>query len=113
MICRAAHGFTLPELISVIVILTILAAIGIPRMWNSGFDEAAFAEETLGALRYAQKSALAMQRTVCVAFTSTTVTFTYASAYGSSTCTPGLIPPGGSARPYQVNTQHGRAFHSS
>src|SRR5437588_3329054 len=101
------RGFTLPELIAVMVVVTVVAAVSLPKMWNSGFDEQAFAEETMAGLRYAQQSALAMQRTVCVAFAPTTVTFTYASVYGSAACGANLIPPGGGAAPYQVTAQHG------
>ena len=109
-------GFTLPELIAVLVIAGIVAAVGLPKLWGQGYDESAFAQETAGALRYAQKSALAMQRTVCATFTATSLTLRYLSTYGDTTClasSPGLIPPGGGPAPYVVTAQHGGTFTSS
>lgn len=115
---RHGHaGFSLPELIAVMVIVVILAAVGGPKFWGSGYDEVKLQQETIAALRYAQRFAIAQQRTVCVAFTplaapKTTATFTYDSAYGSTTCVPinGLVPPGGGAA-YTVVAQ-GTASYS-
>ena len=56
--CR---GFTLPELIAVLVIAGLLAAVATAR-WDrgaSGIDELGFVERTLGALRLAQRRARA------------------------------------------------------
>jgi len=54
------RGFTLVELILVIVILGILSAVVGPRFFaRQTFDERLFFEESLAAVRYAQKLALA------------------------------------------------------
>ncbi len=53
-------GFSLIELVMVISITGILAVVALPRFFDQGvFDERGFFEETLAAVRYAQKVALA------------------------------------------------------
>ncbi|PHS68900.1 MAG: hypothetical protein COB23_08290 [Methylophaga sp.] len=57
---RHQIGFTLIELILVIVILSILSATALPRFFsNQGFNERALFDDTLNAIRYAQKLAVA------------------------------------------------------
>jgi MSHA pilin protein MshC len=106
----AIRGFTLTELLVVIVLVAILGAVVIPRLGSSPFDTLAFVEETQAILRYAQRSALAMQRTVCVAFGANSVTLSYASAYGSSTCDTSLAGPTGSPAAYQVTGRGTSSF---
>jgi len=66
---RSQHGFTLVELIIVIVLLGVLAVFAAPRMFNSAdFYARGFHDETLAMLRYAQKAAVAQRRMVCVTF---------------------------------------------
>ncbi|MEK6243602.1 MAG: type II secretion system protein [Pseudomonadota bacterium] len=98
-------GFTLPELIAVMVIVVILAAVAAPKFWGSGFDEVKLQQETIAALRYAQRFAIAQQRTVCVVITTTTATFTYDATYGNTACPSALVPPGGGAAPFTVTAQ--------
>jgi MSHA pilin protein MshC len=94
------RGFTLIELIMVIVILGVLAVFAAPRLFNTAdFNARGFYDETLSLLRYAQKSAIAQRRTVCVVFTATStvtnVTLTMApAAPTAAVSTPGC---GGSA----------------
>jgi MSHA pilin protein MshC len=65
-----ASGFTMVELIMVIVILGILSVVAIPRMDTSGYRALQFHDQTVAALRYAQKTATSHRRMVCVAFTN-------------------------------------------
>jgi len=75
--CRVELGFTLIELIMVIVMLGVLAVFAAPRLINSDdFNARGFHDETLSLLRYAQKTAIAQRRTVCVALNATGVALT-------------------------------------
>ncbi len=86
---RAAsvRGFTLIELVMVVVILGVLAVFAAPRLLRpSDFYVQGFHDETLAYLRFAQKTAVAQRRTVCVMFAASSVTLTIATAAATFTC---------------------------
>lgn len=109
---RHQRGFTLIELVMVIVLLGILAVFAAPRMFNSGdFYARGFHDETLALLRFAQKSAIAQRRTVCVAFTTTTTTLTIAALAATSTCANNpLVGPKGES-PALITARTGVAYN--
>ena len=111
-------GFTIIELIMVIVILGVLAVFAAPRIFNSGdFNARGFHDETLSLLRYAQKAAVAQRRTVCVAFTATTVSLTMASSASTTDCStpasPGLTGPRGETPAAIPSTARGVTFNGT
>lgn len=67
---KPQHGFTLIELIMVMLLIGVLAVFVVPRLNTSDFESRGFHDETLALLRYAQKIAIAQRRTVCVALNS-------------------------------------------
>lgn len=102
------RGFTVVELVMVIVLLGVLAAYAAPRLLNvSDFYARGFHDETLGYLRYAQKTAVAHRRTVCIAFSANTLTLTLASAPNVSTCT---LPLNGSTGSSVLTARSGISY---
>lgn len=106
-------GFTITELVAVIAIAGVLAAVLIPRLSASSFDEARLHQDTVTALRYAQRTAVAYQRTVCATFTSTQLTLTYDANYGGTSCSGSLPAPGGNAPAYVVKAAGSATYASA
>jgi MSHA pilin protein MshC len=76
-----AAGFTMVELIVVLVLIGILGAIGAARFFNrTGFDAAAFADQGVAMMRYAQKLAIAQRRPVYVQASTQGIKLCYSAA---------------------------------
>ena len=74
---QLSQGFTLAELVIVIVVAAILAAIVIPQFNLREIDAAWFHEQVRSGVRYAQRTAVAQRRCVFVSVTPTQLSLIY------------------------------------
>ena len=82
-------GFTLVELIVVIVLVGFVALIAAPRFFSQPtFDAARFHEAAISAVRYGQKVAVAQRTNVYVVTTASSVSL----CYNASSATPVSSP---------------------
>lgn len=111
----SAPGFTLVELIVTLIIIALVAAVSGPLFFNVGtFRESGFYDETVSALRYAQKYAIASHCTVRVQITATGFTLYRPAAVGNCN-TPGsyttpLTDPSGNAATFTRTAPSGMAL---
>ena len=109
------RGFTLVEMITIMVILGVLAAFAAPRFFvRNTFDSRGFYDQTISTLRYAQKTAIAQRRLVCVTFSVNSITLmidsdTPPNAACNAAPAGNLTSPEGNT-PYIVTAQAGVTF---
>ncbi len=83
---KRQRGFTLIELIMVIVLIAILSASALPRFFNrSGFEQRAFFDDTLNAVRFAKKQAVASGCRIQVVFSATSYSLLHEDSCDSNT----------------------------
>ena len=89
---KRQNGFTMVELITVMVLLGVLAAIGVPRlMGDNGTGAVVFGDQVKSALRLAHKNAVARRRVVCVQAAGTTVSIRIRQAPGLGACDNAML----------------------
>jgi MSHA pilin protein MshC len=104
---RTCGGFTLVELVLVLTIAGVLAAVAVPRMVDrSAFQTHGSAAEIRTALRYAQMLALAKNREVCVDVNANVLSLTFDSSLNPvpppGVCAPSVTRPGEGTLAYTV-----------
>ena len=94
----ASAGFTLTELVVVIIVATVLSAYAISRINTVEFDNEGYANRTAAMLRFAQKLAISQRRNVQVSISGNTLSL----CYGTISCSGGNVrePPGANAFSY-------------
>lgn len=70
-------GFTLVELVTIMLIIGILVVVVLPRFdLFRGFDEIGYRDKVRATLEYARKAAVAQRRYSCVSLSGNNLTFT-------------------------------------
>jgi MSHA pilin protein MshC len=111
---RGARGFTLIELVAVIILVAILGAMGVSRfMDRKAFDADAYYDITKTMLRYGQKLAIAQNRAVYVRLNGEVVALCFDAACNQKVSAPSGANSGAN-RPQAssaTNCQHDSAWY--
>jgi MSHA pilin protein MshC len=93
-LCKSScRGFTLLELVAVLIITSILALVALPRFYKpQAFDTRIKYDQAQSVLRYAQKLAIAQHRDLRVVLSGTTMTFCFMAPDRTCTSTPVPAP---------------------
>ena len=97
-----ANGFTLVELVTVIVLVSTLSVVALSRLDGLNvFEEKAYFDEVTNALRYAQKLAQSTGCNVRVSITSTSYRLQQGSSCTATTYDRNVLNPANRTAAYQ------------
>lgn len=99
------RGYSLLELVVVLVVAGILAAVAIPRFNQPEIDASWFQTQLTAGLRYAQRQAVAQRRTVYVFVTANSMELCYSST--SPCALANAVSDMASGNPYKLTAPSG------
>ncbi len=99
-----ARGFTLTELVLILVLVGILATFAVPRLNIEGFERQSFARELTIALRHAQRVAIASGCGVDISIQADGYSVSWAGGDG---CPTGALPHPSRGGPFAGSGQIG------
>lgn len=108
---RRPRGFTLAELVTVIAIAAILAALAIPQFSFRDIDASWFHEQVRSSVRYAQRTAVAQRRCVFVSVAATQLSLFYGD--GSCAITAAPVTELATNQAYVINAPSGVTLSSA
>ncbi len=105
-------GFTLVELVAIILLAGILASVAAPRFFNATtFTSRGYADEAAGFLRYAQKLAIARRSAVTIQIDATGLSLCSAAGTPCADAHPWPGPQG--ETPYRAEVPNGVSLSTS
>jgi prepilin-type N-terminal cleavage/methylation domain-containing protein len=107
-----SRGFTLPELIAVLMLVGILSVTAMPKLQAAlSVRDNGWHDQIVASLHYAHKVAISHRRLVCASVGATDVTLSIASANPASSCN--LALPGVDGQAQAASSDGGAAANVS